>query len=252
MSQWPSSQECPVDLHYAEPQPRQLDVGLIIGRGRRIRRRRTLTRAAAGLVACAAIASVLTGIRGFTVSFFPHPAGPATASGQAPPIDAQIAADPPWNGKLTLVSRWPQHWTTVAWATRSGAVCWATYRTPMRGATEELECPPWTAAEIPGEGTGKLSWLMAVILPTAPGSSDQVPWVGLVTPRATRVTVTFFGRTFTAKVIPVPLRNGHDTGIFTVWLTLPAGITNYGSNRITSEVAYNQAGRIVARTGAQP
>ena len=123
MTQWPGGRECPVDLHYAEPQPRQLDVGLIIGRGKRIRRRRrALAGATAGLVACAAIASVITGIRGFMVSFFPRASSPA-ASGQEVPIDALVAGDPPWNGELTLVSTWPRHWTTVAWATRSGAVC---------------------------------------------------------------------------------------------------------------------------------
>jgi len=246
MSQWPGDQECPVDLHYPEPQPRQLDVGLIVGRGRRIRRRRAMTRVAAGLVACAAIASVITGVRGFTISFFARPSGPA-ASGSATPIDALVAGDPPWNGKLMLVSAWPRHWATVAWATRAGAVCWAAYRTPMLGATEEFECPQWAAPQVPGEGKPALSPLVPAIFPTAPDGS-LVPWAGLVTARAARVTVTFFGREFSAKVIPVPLRDGQDTGIFVVWLRLPAGTSSYGSNRITGEIAYDHAGHVVARS----
>jgi hypothetical protein len=73
--------------------------------------------------------------------------GPATAPSAAP-IDAQVAEDPPANGKLTLISSWPRRWTTVAWATRRGDVCWATFRTPMQGATENVDCPEWDRSEV--------------------------------------------------------------------------------------------------------
>jgi hypothetical protein len=71
-----------------------------------------------------------------------------------------------------------------------------------------------------------LSPLMPAIFPTISDHSSLVPWVGLVTPRAARVTVTFFGRDFSATVIPVPLGSGQDTGIFIAWVKLPAGVSN--------------------------
>ena len=108
---------CPVDLHYPDPQPPNLDMAAIIGRGRRIRHRRRLTQLGAVLTACVAVGSVIVGARGFTVRMFPSQSGPAAAPSAAP-IDAQVAEDPPANGKLTLISSWPGHWTTVAWATR--------------------------------------------------------------------------------------------------------------------------------------
>jgi hypothetical protein len=49
---------CPVDLGYADSEPVGLDVGAIMARGTRIRRRRLLTRVAAGAVAAVAVPAV--------------------------------------------------------------------------------------------------------------------------------------------------------------------------------------------------
>jgi len=247
MNQLPGGQECPVDLHYGGPEPRHLDVGLIIGRGRRIRRRRALARAGSVLVAVAAIVSVIAGVRGHTISFTPRTTPPA-GGGPAVPIDALVAGNPPVNGQLTLVSAWPQHWTTVAWATHGGGVCWAAFRTPMSGATEEVDCP-WAPSQVPGEGAQGLSPAVPVNFPTAPAGSSLVPVVGLVTPRADRVTLTFFGREFTADVVPIPLGSGKVTGFFLAWLKLPPDVSGYGTSDFTSEIAYDQSGHILARHG---
>ena len=99
---------CPVDLHYPDPQPPNLDLAAIIGQGRRIRHRRRLSQLGAVLAACVAVGSVIAGARGFAISMFPTPSGPAAAPSAAP-IDAQVAEDPPANGKLTLISSWPRH-----------------------------------------------------------------------------------------------------------------------------------------------
>lgn len=70
---------CPVDLDYPDPQPPSLDLAAVIGRGRRIRRRRRLTQLGAVLAACVAAGSVLAGVRGFAVSVLPSRSGPAAA-----------------------------------------------------------------------------------------------------------------------------------------------------------------------------
>jgi hypothetical protein len=248
MNQLPGGRECPLDLHYGEPRQPYLDVGLIIGRGRRIRRRRALAWAGSVLVAGAAMVSVITGVRGYAISFAP-PASPVAGGGAAVPIDALVAGNPPVNGQLTLVSTWPRHWTTVAWATRDGRVCWAAFRTPMSGATEEVDCP-WAPSQVPGEGAQALSPPLGVIFPAAPAGSALVPAVGLVTPRADRVTLTFSGREFTADVVPIPLGGGKVTGLFLAWVKLPPNVSGYGTSDFTREIAYDQAGHILARYGS--
>lgn len=239
------NRECPADLGYPEPELRLLDLGSIRVRSQQIRRRRALVHAGAVLVAVAAIASALAGARGYTLGLVPPAGRPAV------PVDALVASDPPANGQLTLLSTWPRHWTTVAWATRGGAVCRATYRTPMRGATEDFECPAWSPADVPGEGTRGLSPLLPGIFPIAAGRR-LVPGIGLVTPRANRVAVTFTGKTFTASVVPVPLRGGDTAGVFIVWIRVPAGLSGYRSSQLTREIAYGRGGRIIARHGSWP
>jgi hypothetical protein len=168
-----------------------------------------------------------------------------------------VAGHPPVGGKPVLLSRWPPNWTTVAWATRQGDVCWATVRIPVQyGATED-ECPGWTRADIPGPGRLGMSPLLPGVFPAEAGltdsrpdgAGDRVAEVGLVTARAVRVTLTFFGHAFTARVIGVPMRGGAAVGVFMVWLTLPPGISGYGSAGITGEVAYDAAGHVIARHG---
>jgi hypothetical protein len=251
VSQLPAGQGRPVDLDYPEPGFRSLDLGSILVRGRRIRRRRRLAHAAAALVASAAIASAVAGARGHAIGLFqPPPAGPP-AGQPAAPIDALVASHPPANGQLTLISSWPRHWTTLAWATRDGSVCWATYRVPMSGGTEQFECPAWSPADVPGAGTRALSPLFPGIFPDAP-DGRLVPELGLATPRASRVTVTFAGKDFSATVVPVPLPGGKTVGVFITWIRLPAHQDSYGSSQVTREIAYDRGGRIIARHGPWP
>lgn len=245
------SRECPVDLDYPEAELRLLDLGSIRARSQQIRRRRALAQTGAALVAVAAIAGAIAGARGYALGLFPPPAAGPPAGRTAVPIDALVASDPPANGQLTLLSSWPRHWTTVAWATRGGAVCWATYRTPMQGGTEDFECPAWSPGDVPGEGARGLSPLQPGIFPVA-ANGRLVPEIGLATPRAARVTVTFAGKNFTANVIPVPLHGGKTIGIFIVWIRLPAGLSSYGSSQFTREIAYGRGGRIVAQHGPWP
>jgi hypothetical protein len=239
------SRACPVDLHYPEPQPPDLDLAAIIGHGRRIRRRHRLTQLGVVLAACVAVGSVIAGTRGFAISIFPNPSGLAAAPSAAP-IDAQVAEDPPANGQLTLISNWPAHWTTVAWATRRDELCWATFRTPMQGGTQEVGCPAWSRSEMPGSAGTSLSPLFpnVVLASSVPGS---VPVLGLTSPRAVRVVLTAYGKNVSANVVPVPIGAGNTVGVFLAWITTSGD--GFDASNVTSEAAYDQSGHIIARAG---
>lgn len=240
---------CPVDLHYPDPRPPDLDLAAIIGRGRRIRYRNRITQLGAVLAACVTAGSVIAGARGFTISMFPSPSGPAAAPSAAP-IDAQVAEDPPANGKLTLISSWPRDWTTVAWATRRGEVCWATFRTPMLGATEDVECPAWSRPEVPGSGGTAFSALLpdVALAESVPGTAWPV--LGLTSPQAVRVVLTAYGQDVSANVVPVPVSAGKTVGVFLAWIKAPGN--SFSSKDVTNEVAYDQSGHIIAHASNPP
>ena len=87
-------------------------------------------------------------------------------------------------------------------------------------------------------------------MPTAaPYPVRRVAAFGLVTPRAARVIVTFFGRRFSAGVVPVPMSGGKTIGVYMIWLAVPASASGYGSGDVGGAIAYDRAGHIVARHG---
>ena len=234
---------CPVDLHYPDPQPPSLDMAAIVGRGRRIRHRRRLAQLGAVLAACVTAASVIVGAHGFTIRVFPGRSVPAAAPGAAP-IDAQVAEDPPANGKLTLISSWPRQWTTVAWATRNSQVCWATFRTPGQGATENVDCPAWSRSEVPGREGAAFSALVPDVALALAGSGTGWPVLGLTSPQAVRVVITAFGKDVSANVVPVPIGAGKTVGVFLAWISVPGH--SFASSDVTGVAAYDQSGRIIA------
>jgi hypothetical protein len=246
---------CPVDLHYPDPQPPNLDLAAIIGHGGRIRRRRRLAQAGAVLAACVATGSVIAGARGYTISMFASQSGPAAALSAAP-IDAQVAEDPPANGKLTLISSWPrQHWTTVAWATRRGDVCSASFGgTPTHGApTTNVDCPEWDRSEVPGSGTSAFSALVpdvALASSSVPGSGTAWPILGLTSPQAVRVVLAAFGKDVSVNVVSLPIGAGKTVGVFLAWIRAPRN--SFSSSDVTSETAYDQSGHIIAHASNPP
>jgi len=240
---------CPVDLRYPDPQPTSLDLAAIIGHGRRIRQRRRLTQLGAMLAACAAAASVIAGARGFTVSMFPSRSGPAAAPSAAP-IDAQVAADPPANGQLTLISSEPEHWTTVAWATRRGEVCLASFRTPSQGAAEDVDCPAWPRSQVPGRAGAALSALVPDVALASAVPGNAWPVLGLTSPQAVRVVLMAFGKDVSANVVPVPIGAGQTAGVFVAWISAPGN--SFSSTDVTSEAAYDKSGRIIAHASSPP
>ena len=247
MNTQPAPETCPLDLSYPDPDPVRLDLAAITHRGGRIRRRQRLTAVAAAVAACAAVASVAVGVRGATFHWF-GATSQHVASRPLTPIDTRVAAQPPVTGKLTLLSTWPRNWTTVAWATAHGDVCWATYRTPTQGTVGDYQCPGWTPADVPAAHRPGLSPLLPGIAPEVQGLGNLADFVGLVTPRASKVTLWFFGRPYIAGVVPVPMGGGRTVGVYMFWGQVPASANGiYRSNDLRNAVAYDSAGRVVAR-----
>ncbi|GEM_PF-2923856 len=251
MSQPPGPPGWPVGLDYPETHPPVLPMAAIVARGRRLRRARRLSSVLAGLAACGALAVAGAGGRaalaGLLRSPRPVPAGVAL-------VDSLVAASPPVTGKLTVISRWPRDWITVAWASRSGSVCWASYRTPMRGGSDGYECPEWAAADVPSAAPAAPAGAVGFgpLLPMVePGSVRSgrgllVSEIGLVTTAAAGVTVAFRGALYHARVVRVPLAGGRSVGVYVVWLPLPPGVTSPDSTEITGLAGYDRAGRLVA------
>ena len=145
----------------------------------------------------------------------------------------------------------------MAWVTRQDQVCWATFRTPMQGATEDLQCPDWDRSQIPASGSKTLSSLDADAAPAVsyvPGRGTLFPLVGLASPQAVRVTLTAFGRQDSAPVVPVPIGAGKTVGVFLVWLAVPGNpdSAGYSSSDITSETTYAQDGQVISRVNNPP
>ncbi len=241
---------CPVDLDYPEPQPASLDLSSIIGHGRRIRRRRMLSSIGAVLAACLAAASVIAGARDFSIRPFPGQASPPAAP-SAGPIDAQVAEDPPFNGKLTLISSLPEHWTTVAWVTRQGDVCLGTFSTPAQSGTARVQCPEWDPSELPRSGSSALSSIVpdGTLWAAPHGNGSSLPVIGLTSPQAVRVVLTALGEAVSATVVPVPAGPGKTVGVFLAWIRLPGDA--YNSTDITSEAAYDRSGHLIAHARRQ-
>jgi hypothetical protein len=251
VSQPPGPRAWPVDLDYPEAVPPALAMAAIVARGRRLRRARRLSAALAGLAACCALAGTgavgRAALAGLLRSPPPVPAGVAL-------VDSLVAASPPVTGKLSVISRWPGHWITVAWASRSGSVCWASYRIPMRGGSDAYECPEWVSADVPSAGPARAAGPAGFgpLLPMAePGEVRSahgllVSEIGLVTAEAAAVTVAFRGGLYHAPVVRVPLAGGRSVGIYVIWLRLPPGVTSPDSTKITGLTGYDRAGQVVA------
>jgi len=123
---------------------------------------------------------------------------------------------------------------------------WATEPVPGRHDQGDSDC--WTRPDIPGEG----HWLNLPTTSVAPhlGSANLAPWYGLAPPAASRVVLTFFGRTFTARPVRLPLPGGRTVSVFLVLTLVPGdGNAHWAASDISREVAYNRSGQIVASHG---
>lgn len=235
------SDECPVDLHYADPRPSIVDLDAIVRDGRRIRRRRKTT---VSLGSAAALAVVV----GLSVTV-PHTFGhagtvkPAGFYGSSvltsfPPVDA-IAILGTYKDTL------PTHRSAIAWITQNGELCFGTANMSAHS----------------GDGAPTFGCTAAPDELTTPGPTTLVPgWpvfqasvtkthdflaIGVLRGSAATVEVTANGQTAEAPVYSLATTTGQAAGAYAVWLRAePDGSIH--SADITRIRALDGSGQVIA------
>jgi hypothetical protein len=242
------SQTCPLNLDYADDQLISLDLTAVRGEGVRIRRRRRVGGVAATAVLGLGLATGVYAARPSTQ------VSPSTGTDLTP--IAALLHEYPARETPAVVSTWPDHWTTVAWATGDNQYCYAAYRLPAAGTNPQSQCESidgdLNADENAGANVGMPLPVMAPMENTQtynrPGNALELhPFVGVTRGGVARVAMTAPGGTVTADVTPMTTENGLQIGVYQIWFTWPGG--GWNSTDIQSVVAYAADGTVVTRQG---
>jgi hypothetical protein len=238
------SDECPINLHYADPRPNIVDVDAIVRDGRRIRRRRTTTVSLASAAMVAAVVAASLGaahvlahrdtvqVAGIYKSSFLK---------SFPPVDSAVVV----LGTYADVSTPKQ--SAVIWMTQSGGLCYGSTDMSARSANTSFfgSCGSPAPAELttPGPTTLVPGWPVFRTMPIRPGEFIAI---GVLRGTAATVEVTANGQTAEAPVYPLATTNGEAAGAYAVWLRAePDGSIH--SADITSVRALDSAGHVVAQ-----
>src|SRR5450631_2076554 len=114
------SDECPINLHYADPRPAIVDVDAIVADGRRIRRRRTTTVSLASAAVAATVAVVAFGAPHVFVHRDIVQVGGIYQSSflkSYPPVDSAVVV------LGTYADANPANRSAIIWMTQSGGLC---------------------------------------------------------------------------------------------------------------------------------
>jgi hypothetical protein len=235
------SDECPINLHYADPRASTVDVHAIVRDGQRIRRRRITTVSLASAVVVAAVAAVSLSVS-HAVS---HPGAVQPAAIYKsdtvklyPPIDTIVVLG-------TYADALPKNASAIAWISHNG-LCYGSADMSARSAGEFLGLSCGTApAELATAGPTELLPGWPVFQP-APFKVGEFMAIGLLRGTAATVEVTANGQTASAQVYPLATDNGEAVGAYAVWLRAePDGSIH--SADITSVRAFDGNGHVVAQ-----
>lgn len=219
-----------------EDEPVELDLGAIMGDGRRMRGRRTLMKATGIVGAAAAVLGLATVVHSGSG------AGTRAAGGGASPIASLLRAQPPVVGPITVGTQ-PDHWTTEVWQIADGQVCVASYRMPMQGDAVSAECldtvDAWLRTGDDGIGVPTLT--------AQPTERGAVAAIGIVRGDIARVDVSWSGLTSSAAVFPFTTENGQRIGIYQVFMRIPPGLDHFEGSQVDTLLAYDASGSVVAR-----
>ena len=236
------SDDCPINLHYADPRPSIVDVDAIVRDGRQIRRRRTTTASIGGLAIFATVAAIsLTVSHGFT-----HPSAVRTAAFYKSTI---LKSFPPVDQVVTLgtyPNTAPSNWSAIAWISRNGDLCHGAADMSAHSSADTVSLACGTApAELNTGGPTELipGWPVFQPVPAKPGAFLAV---GVLRGTAATVEVTANGQTAQAPVHELATTTGQAAGAYAVWLRAePNGQIH--SADITSVRALDSSGHVVAQ-----
>jgi hypothetical protein len=237
------SDECPINLHYADPLPATVDVHAIVRDGQRIRRRRITTVSLASAAVVATVAAVSLSVS-HAVS---HPGAvqPAAIYNSStvksfPPIDKIVVLG-------TYDAAQSPYQSAIAWVTQNGELCYGSADMTTRSANRSilsLECGT-APEELTTAGPMELLPGWPVFQPT-PSRVGEFIAIGLLRGAAATVEVTANGQTAEAPVYPLATTNGEAAGAYAVWLHAePDGSIH--SADITSVRALDASGHVVAQ-----
>lgn len=236
------SDECPINLSYADTTMSTVDLEEIVRDGRRIRRRRTTT-ASLGLVAVVAAVAALSVSVSHAVS---HPGAVQPAAIYKsdilrlyPPIDNIVVLG-------TYADAQQKNASAVAWMSPNGDLCYGGADMSTRsadGSTLGLECGT-APEELTTAGPTELlpGW---PVFHTTPSKVGAFIAIGLLRGTAATVEVTANGQTAEAQVHPLATPNGEAAGVYAVWLRAESDGSIHSAD-ITSVRALDASGHVVA------
>ena len=238
-----TSDECPINLRYADSTPSAVDVEAIVRGGRRIRRRRTTASigATGAFVVIAAVALPLP--HAFIHRNTAEPAGIYQSSTlkSYPPVDATVVV------LGTYADAQPANRSAIAWISQNGGICYGSADMSERSADRSLtlSCNSTAPDELTTAGPTKLVPGWPVFQPI-PSKSGEFIAIGVLRGTAARVEVTANGQTSEAPVHTLPTSTDEAAGAYAVWVRAePDGSIH--SADITRIEAFDSSGRVVAQ-----
>jgi hypothetical protein len=229
----------PINLDYPEPEARSLEIDMIMSGGRRIRRRRAVTRAAVGIVGLIGIAA------GVTTVTSSHGGGVGTtlASRTAAVLkNPETLAHPPIDGRPIVIDDTVRGTTAFTWISTDGA--WCNVAVEDDGFSIQ-NCNGASAGPNAGQDAGHTGPLSLPVFQVLPNRAGYGFGIGLVTADATTVTLTFDGHTQTVKTVLLPSIGTTVVRAYAVWFPLDPHQNGYGWNDISLAVARDASGHVV-------
>lgn len=226
-------------LHYADPLRPCIDADEVIRRGRRVR---SLRRTVGGVAVIAAVVGVGASVRGGHAGS--DPAALVAAVADQPAARAHPPVEQP-----VLLSNAMAGWHPVAWLSSGSVACEGVVASKRdAGASAPLTslvCQPLTAPAV-SVGRQVLGVPAFVALPPPQETGGRVVGIGFVRGAdLDSVRVTFRGGVFSAPVTRIGSLDAQSLSAYGVWLPV-RGLSTYGSSDISSVVALDRAGRVVA------
>jgi hypothetical protein len=219
----------PFDLGYGEPVPRSLDLAFLKTVGKRRRNRRRLTLAAGSAFAFLVVVTVgLQPTLNHGGSVGSSPAAPAVAREflrENPPAVA---------GGLSVLDTANSDWKGLAWLDAGGRFC--IFRYHVGGV--------WHECHFSGLADGTRP---SISLPIIDTDGVQRVLLGVVRGPATSVQLTRFGQTVSVPLVPLVTSDATREGVYTVPLPAATEHPSFASSDITSFIATDADGRVVAR-----
>ncbi len=237
------SDECPINLHYADPRPSTVDVHAIVRDGQRIRRRRITTVSLASAAVVATVVAVSLGVS--------HAVSHPGAVQPAAIYRSEIVKSFPPIGNIVVLGTYAdaqqRNASAVAWMSPNGDLCYGgadmATRSPNRSILG-LSCGT-APDELNTAGPTELLPGWPVFHPV-PSKVGEFIAIGLLRGTAVTVQVTANGQTASAPVYPLATANGEAAGAYAVWLRAePDGSIH--SADITSVRALDGNGHVVAQ-----